>query len=117
MIERDSRSLARGYYRDLDGGDYDGLAARLTADFRHVRGDMTLEGREAFVRFMRDERPSPGTTHEVDGWYRRPTGDGHDDASLLVRGRVLDGGETLVRFVDAFTLATGRIERLETYTQ
>lgn len=105
------------YYRALDDHDYGALRSVLSPSFVQRRPDRTFDDREAFVRFMRDERPSPGTTHEVDGWYRRPTGDGHDDASLLVRGRVLDGGETLVRFVDAFTLATGRIERLETYTQ
>ncbi|MDZ7700926.1 MAG: nuclear transport factor 2 family protein [Halobacteriales archaeon] len=78
MSEADPEALVRGHYRDLDAGDYEGLAARLAEEFRHVRGDMTLEGRDRFVRFMREERPETDTTHAVDavltgeGRGRRP---------------------------------------------
>jgi ketosteroid isomerase-like protein len=110
---------ARAYYRALDGGDYDLLGALLAPGFVHERPDMTLEGRERFVRFMREERPSTDTTHPVDGVYRRdgpgkPAGDGTE---VAVRGRLLAAdGRELTGFVDVFTFECGRMVRLRTYT-
>ena len=111
---------ARAYYRALDGGDYDLLGALLAPGFVHERPDMTLEGRERFVRFMREERPSTDTTHPVDGVYRRgghggPAGD--SPTEVAVRGRLLaaDGSE-LTGFVDVFTFEDGSMARLRTYT-
>ena len=114
---------ARAYYRALDGGDYDLLAALLAPGFVHERPDMTLEGRDRFVRFMREERPSTDTTHPVDGVYRRDsggvTGSGEADAGpeVAVRGRLLTAdGTELTGFVDVFSFEDGRMVRLRTYT-
>jgi len=105
---------ARAYYRALDDDEYDLLAALLAPGFVHERPDMTLEGRERFVRFMREERPATDTTHPVDGVYRRDgsdggEGDGPDgatDTEVAVRGRLLAAdGRELTGFVDVFTTA------------
>jgi len=104
---------ASAYYRAIDGDDYDLLAALLTESFVHQRPDRTIEGRERFVRFMREERPQTDTSHPIDGVY------GHgDEDGVAVRGRLLDGdSERIVGFVDVFTFATGRIDRVDTYTR
>ena len=110
MPDADPEALARGHYHDLDAGDYEGLAARLTPGFRHVRGDRTLEGREAFVRFMREERPETDTTHAVDAVL---VGEGE----VAVRGRLLHGdGSAWFGFVDVFTLEGDRFSELVTYS-
>ncbi len=110
MPEADPEALVRGHYRDLDAGDYDGLAGRLTPGFRHVRGDRTLEGREAFVRFMRDERPQTDTAHAIDAVY---AGDGE----VAARGRLLRAdGSVWFGFVDVFSLEDGRLAELVTYS-
>ncbi|MDS0260393.1 nuclear transport factor 2 family protein [Haloarcula sp. S1CR25-12] len=102
---------ARAYYRALDEGDYELLSTLLAGGFRHDRPDRTIEGRERFVRFMREERPQTDTTHPVDAVYR-------DDDGVAVRGRLLDAdGERIVGFVDVFEFAAERIERVETYTR
>jgi ketosteroid isomerase-like protein len=102
---------ARAYYRAIDGDDYDLLAALLTESFVHERPDRTIEGRERFVRFMREGRPQTDTTHPVDGVYRCEDG-------VAVRGRLLDSdGEPIVGFVDVFEFAAGRVDRIETYTR
>lgn len=109
------------YYRALDEHDYESLRAVLAPSFVQERPDRRFEGRESFVRFMRDDRPSRGTSHVLDGRFRRSGGDdddeGDDVPNVLVRGRVCEDDAVLVRFVDAFTLADGRIERVETYTR
>lgn len=118
---------ARAYYRALDSKDYDLLAALLAPGFVHERPDRTLEGRERFVRFMREERPSTDTSHPVDGVYRlaggggedggRPSSDGAAEAEVAVRGRLLAAdGRKLTGFVDVFTFADGQMGRLRTYT-
>ena len=102
---------ARAYYRALDEDDYDLLAALLDAAFVHDRPDRTIEGRQRFVRFMREERPQTDTTHPVDAVFT-------DDETVAVRGRLLDAdGERIVGFVDVFEFTAGRIARIETYTQ
>ena len=102
---------ARAYYRALDEGDYDLLAALLAEGFVHDRPDRTTEGRERFVRFMREERPQTDTTHPVDTVFEA-------DGRVAVRGRLLDAdGDPIVGFVDVFTFAGGRIARIETYTR
>ncbi len=101
--------LAREYYRAIDEDDYDDLAAVLAADFVQERGDMTLDGREAFVSFMRDERPEKDTEHVVETVYSGPTG-------VAVRGRLLRAsGEEWFEFVDVFDVGE-TLERLVTYT-
>jgi ketosteroid isomerase-like protein len=105
-------AAARAYYRALDGGDYELLSSLLAAEFTHVRPDRTLSGRERFVRFMREERPTTDTSHPVDGVYRQVDGDG-----VVVRGRLLDAaGDQIVRFVDVFEFEDGRISRILTYS-
>ena len=127
---------ARAYYRALDQKDYDLLAALLAPGFVHERPEMTLEGRERFVQFMREERPSTDTSHPVDGVYRRdetggkggderPDTEGGDvddgsppgDTEVAVRGRLLSAdGRELSGFVDVFTFADGQMVNLRTYT-
>jgi len=119
---------ARAYYRALDAGDYDLLAALLAEGFVHDRPGRTTEGRERFVRFMREERPQTDTTHPVDAVFeadgsevsdarRAPSGQ-RPDGAVAVRGRLLDAdGDRIVRFVDVFEFTAGRIGRVETYTR
>jgi ketosteroid isomerase-like protein len=110
----DSRQdIARSYYSALDEGDYDLLADLLDASFVHERPDMVLEGRDRFLRFMREERPTPDTSHEIDGVYRGADGDG-----LVVRGRLFaPDGSLIVQFADAFSFEGTRIARIETYSR
>jgi ketosteroid isomerase-like protein len=106
----DPATLARDHYQDLDAGDYARMRDRLTPDFRHVRGDQTLEGRDRFVRFMRDERPETDTTHEIETVFER-------DAAVAVRGRLRrPDGTVWFGFVDVFSLDGDRFGQLVTYT-
>lgn len=112
MVDREPEHLARGYYESIDAGAYDRLARLLAPTFRHVRGDRTIEGREAFVRFVRDERPVTDTEHEVQSIYRVAGGD-----DVAVQGRLLRAdGSVWFGFVDVFEVADGRLVRLTTYT-
>ncbi|WP_436928555.1 nuclear transport factor 2 family protein [Halosimplex halobium] len=117
---------ARSYYRALDEGDYDALAALLAEGFVHDRPDRTIEGRDRFVRFMREDRPQKDTGHRVDAVFEAGSGTGDRDADgtagtdrerVAVRGRLLAAdGSAITGFVDVFSLVEGRIERIETYT-
>ena len=107
----DPETAARTYYDALDAGAYDDLEATLAPDFVQYRPDRTLVGREAFVRFMREERPNRETRHDV----RDVLVDGE---RAVARGRLLDsGGGELFAFADVFELEDGRLVRLETYTR
>jgi hypothetical protein len=134
---RDRHRTVEAYYRALDaegasdgdggddgdGADHPALESLLAAGFVHDRPDRTFEGRDAFVRFMREERPVRETVHEVEGYYDRadvadvaaaatPPGD------LVARGtlRRVDGDD-LFRVADAVTFdGDGRIVHLVTYT-
>jgi len=102
---------AAAYYRAIDNDDYALLSALLVEGFVHDRPDRTIEGRDRFVQFMRDERPQTDTTHPLDGVYQQREGDG-----VAVRGRLLDAsGDPITGFVDVFEFAENRIRRLETY--
>ncbi len=108
MTDRDD--LVRAYYRALDDHRYDELRALLTPGFTQQRPDRRFESPEAFVRFMRDERPLTDTTHEVLAIYTSEPG-------IAVRGRLLGSeGEELFEFVDVFSVASGGIDGLVTYT-
>jgi len=121
----DLRQRTRAYYDAIDGDDYDQLASLLAPSFVHDRPDQTIEGRDRFVQFMREERPQTDTTHPLDGLYCRPDsvaepadGDDTTTAEAVARGRLLDAdGERIVGFVDVFTFAGDDIERIETYTR
>jgi ketosteroid isomerase-like protein len=116
----DSVALARAYYDALDGHDYEALAALLAPEFVQRRPDRTFDSRDAFVRFMREERPRTDTTHVVHGEYvaRDGTGERGEMAEVVVRGDLRGSdGETLVSFVDVFGAADGRLVELETYTR
>lgn len=128
----DPVASARAYYRALDEHDYGALSTLLAPGFVQERPDTTLEGRERFVRFMREERPQTETTHAVDAVYvagddrPAPDGPGHaDDAAageeieaVAVRGRLLgaDGGP-IAGFVDVFSIGPDGVVRLDTYTR
>jgi ketosteroid isomerase-like protein len=105
----DREATARTYYRSLDEHDYERLRSILTEGFVHDRPDRTIEGRDRFVRFMRDERPQNDTTHPIDVVY-----DGGDD--LAVEGRLLAGdGSRITSFVDVFSFEGSRISSVRTY--
>ncbi len=102
-------ALAREYYRAIDEDDYDALASVLAPDFVQDRGDITLEGRDRFVAFMRDERPVTDTEHVIETVYTGPTG-------AAVRGRLLrPSGEEWFEFIDVFDAAE-KLRRLVTFT-
>lgn len=112
----DPGDIARAYYRHLDDGAYDSLRALLADEFVQHRSDMTLEGGDRFVAFMRDERPETDTTHVVEHVYRA-TGSVDADARVAVEGRLeRASGETWFRFVDTFAVSDGRLRALRTYT-
>jgi ketosteroid isomerase-like protein len=103
-------ALVREYYRAIDDGAYRSLHDILTWGFVHVRPDRTLDGRERFVSFMREERPDPDTTHEIEAVYTNRDG-------AAVEGRLLRAsGEEWFRFVDVFEHDDGRLSGLRTYT-
>jgi ketosteroid isomerase-like protein len=116
--------LVADYYTALDTHDYDALRDYLAPDFVQHRPDRRFDSREAFVRFMRDERPDSETTHRVHACYAPAdsAGDeaetGDDRSEILARGDLLSAeGDLLVRFVDRFRIADGEIAALETFTR
>jgi ketosteroid isomerase-like protein len=105
----------RTYYAAIDAGAYDRLRDALDPDFVQERSDRTFDGRERFVRFMRDERPRTDTTHEVESAC---VGGRGDDCEVFVRGRLLTSdGEEMFGFVDVHRVVGGRITSLSTYTR
>lgn len=106
-------AVARAYYDALDEHDYERLADLLASDFVHDRPDRTIEGRDRFVQFMREERPQTDTSHPIDGVYAREGGVG-----VAAEGRLLanDGG-LIAGFVDVFSFEGDRIEKIRTYTR
>ncbi|MHB9287584.1 nuclear transport factor 2 family protein [Halobacteriales archaeon Cl-PHB] len=114
----DPVAVARTYYRALDESDYDLLEGLLDPEFVQERPDRTLDGRDRFVEFMRDERPQTDTTHELDGVYL-PSGvaDEASASEVVVRGWLLDADdEPITGFVDVFSLEGENVASLVTYT-
>lgn len=108
IIEIDS--VVREYYETLDTHSYDLLESLLAPEFVHDRPDMTLDGREQFVEFMREKRPMTETTHPIDAVYPAPEG-------VAVQGRLLDeNGKRITGFVDVFSIEDGSIAGIKTYT-
>jgi len=106
----DRREAARAYYAAIDDGAYERLRQLLADEFRQERADMTLDGPETFVAFMRDDRPDTETTHVVEAVYEAAEG-------VAVEGELRRAdGSVWFRFVDVFRFADGRISFLRTYT-
>ena len=112
-----TRTLVREYYTALDEGDYDALRELLAPEFTQERGDRTFGSRDAFVSFMRDDRPRFDTRHDVDTVYDGPDGD------RAVAGRLIatddadaaDAGTVLFEYLDVFEIESGRIVGLRTF--
>ena len=103
-------ALVRRYYEALDEHSYDDLESILAHEFRQRRPDRTFESREAFVRFMRKDRPNPNTSHELEAVIAQ-------DERVAARGRVLDDGRVLFEYADFFRIEGDRIVALETYSR
>ena len=116
----DRVQTARAYYRTLDEDAYDELTTLLALEFVHDRPDRTIEGREAFVQFMREGRPLTGTTHEVLGVYVEAESDGgraFENGDIVGRGRLVDSeGQQVFQFVDVFSFEDDVISGIKTYT-
>jgi ketosteroid isomerase-like protein len=116
----DGPALAREYYRAIDDGDYEALREALAAEFVHRRPDMTLEGREEFVSFMRSDRPDTETEHVLDAVYVADSGGetgGETGRRVAAEGRLLRAdGDVWFRFVDTFEISERGIRSIRTYT-
>jgi len=111
------KETAHEYYEAIDGKRFDELGDMLDSEVVHYRPGGTLEGRQEFVEFMRDERPTKKTTHKVDGFY----GTGPkvaDGREAVATGRVVsdEDGETLFDFLDIFVFEGDKIKEIRTYT-
>jgi ketosteroid isomerase-like protein len=111
--------LVADYYDALDSHDYDSLQSLLAPGFVQHRPDRRFDSREAFVRFMREERPQSDTTHRVHARYVPSEVDAETDTTeVLARGDLLSAeGDLLVRFLDRFRITDGRIVELGTFTR
>jgi ketosteroid isomerase-like protein len=110
-------AVVRGYYDAVDAGDYDRLASLLAPEFVHDRPDRTLSDREAFVSFMREDRPEKDTTHDVTAVYRAIDADA-DAEEWVARGRLLGAdGRVRFEFADAFSLRDDGVTRIETFVR
>jgi len=109
----DDCDAVRAYYDAIDAGDYDRLRDLLAPEFVQERPDRTFEGRAAFVRFMRDDRPRTDTEHVLSEVC---ASDGERPVTVFARGRLRSvDGDDLFGFVDVFRVGE-RIESLATYT-
>jgi ketosteroid isomerase-like protein len=108
----DGTEFVRAYYRAIDGDDDGTLADLLAPTFRHERPDRTIDGRDAFVAFMRDGRPDRDTEHVLEAVYVESEG-----SKVAAEGRLLraDGAEWF-RFVDVFDVGQDAIGGVRTYT-
>ena len=116
-------AVVRSYYTAIDESRYDDLTGLLATHFVHDRPDRTFERREAFVAFMRDDRPRTDMVHELDALYvdhddDRGAADNEASGSeVAVRGRLLGADdERLFGFVDVHTVENESIARVRTYT-
>ncbi|QGX95420.1 nuclear transport factor 2 family protein [Haloplanus rallus] len=105
-----AEATVRAFYAAIDAGEYDRLRGLLAPEFVHHRPDRTLDGRERFVRFMREERPRTDTEHVLDSMCV-----GHGET--FARGRLrAEGDGDLFGFVDVHRIDGDRIASLSTYT-
>ncbi|QRY22281.1 MULTISPECIES: nuclear transport factor 2 family protein [Halobacterium] len=106
----DATDPVQTYYDAIDDGDYDALRGVLADDFTQERPDMTHDSPDAFVSFMRDDRPRVDTCHVLDGVYAGPA------RGVAARGRLVAPEGPMFAFVDVFELtAAGRVSRLRSY--
>jgi ketosteroid isomerase-like protein len=94
----ETRRIARAYYEAWTSGDGPAASAVLADDFRFVAGDMSIEGKEAFLdvgAFPRD-----GTTKLVAEAYEGDMAFQMYDASR---------GDLTVRIVEQLTIRDGAI--------
>jgi ketosteroid isomerase-like protein len=94
----DTERIARRYYDAWTSGDSDTVATLLSPDFRFTAGEMTIEGRDAFLdgaAFPRD-----ATTSMVAEAYQRDVGFQMYDAMR---------GDRTVRVVEQLTVRDGMI--------
>lgn len=105
----DDAGFAQSYYDAIDDGNYDMLADLLADDFVQIRPDMTHNGPQEFVSFMREDRPRMDTRHVIDAMYDGAGG-------VAARGRLVAPEGPMFSFVDVFDVDDGKIERLQTYT-
>ena len=109
----DATYLARQYYTAIDEHGYEMLRDILDPEFVQHRGDMTLDGREEFVSFMRDDRPQKDTTHVIDRYIQSKS-----DDEIVVRGHLEDSaGDEMFVFLDRFRTRDGKIAELKTFTR
>jgi len=106
----DSAALVRRYYDALDSHDYEALESLLDPAFVQCRPDRSFDGRAAFVQFMREDRPNPDTSHDLEAVVANGT-------QVAARGCVRADGETLFEFADFFECEDGQIVALETFAR
>jgi ketosteroid isomerase-like protein len=108
----DRRDAVRDYYDAIDAGEYDRLRDLLAPGFVQHRPDRTLDGRDRFVRFMREGRPRTDTEHVVEA-----VGVDAEASTVFVEGRLRTAdGDDLFGFVDVHRVGDAGIESLRTYT-
>jgi ketosteroid isomerase-like protein len=108
----DGVALVREYYRLIDAAAYDSFDDVLSETVVHHRPDMTLEGIESFVSFMRGGRPARETEHVIESVYTDT-----DGTKVAAEGGLYhDDGELWFRFVDTFEVGPDGIERIRTHT-
>jgi ketosteroid isomerase-like protein len=106
----DQSTLVEEYYRCLDDDEYETLRSILHPEFIQQRPDRSFESREAFVEFMRTERPQTDTTHRVDTLLESADG-------LAASGRLFDAeGSELFEFIDVFWFEDGQIRAVDTFS-
>lgn len=105
-----SEETVRQYYTYLDQHKYEKLKKILTPEFQQKRPDRTFPDRQAFLSFMRDERPEKETRHEIKQVFKG------GNRYRGVRGFVRKpSGERWFEFLDVFFLdEEDRIQKLVT---
>jgi ketosteroid isomerase-like protein len=107
-------ALTHEFYRLVDAGDLDGLAARFTEDASYARpGYPVLAGRAAIDHFYRYDRVIASGRHTLESIVVS----GHE---IAVRGsfagQLRDGSPVAHRFAEFFVIDTeGRITGRETF--
>ena len=110
--DMDREAIVRTYYRSIDDDEYGALGDVLADGFVHYRPDRTIEGRDEFVSFMRDDRPDKDTEHSLEAIYFDDEG-----AQVAAEGRLLrSSGAEWFGFVDTFEIDQHRIRQIRTYT-